>query len=161
VAEPAPHTDEPISAPMTDEPISAPMTDEPISAPMADEPIWAADPPSPAPPSAEPHGAITTDDLPVFEPTDEEIEREYPEVAAARKLHKMLVARYGTGLATGGSESCASPAPSMRPDGPGGGPNSQSLTPSSHSDTDEAISGRAPASDPPHRDAARAPPENL
>jgi hypothetical protein len=151
VAEPAPHTVEPIAAPMTDEPISTPMTDEPIAAPTTDEPISVPLTDEPistgAGSPAETVRGITTDDLPVFEPTDEEVERECPELAAARKLHSMLVARYGTGVANGGSGTCPAPPPATGAASPGSGPNSQSPTPSSRSDTDEPIS--APMTDEP------------
>jgi hypothetical protein len=90
---------------------------------------------------------MTTDDLPVFEPTDEEIERECPELAAARRLHAMLAARYGTGAATRGSEPCPSPGSPIGPSGPGSDRDPGSSSPGSHSDTDEPIF--APTTDEP------------
>jgi hypothetical protein len=138
---------------MTDEPISTPTADEPISVPMTDEPISTG-----GCPPAETLRGITTDDLPVFEPTDEEVERECPELAAARKLHNMLVARYGTGVAFGGSESGPPLTATSGATSPGSGSDPRSLTPNSHFETDEPIFGRPPAPDPPLPDAVRAPP---
>jgi hypothetical protein len=41
----------------------------------------------------------TSEDLPVYEPTDEELERDFPEVVAFQRLHDILAGRHGTGRA--------------------------------------------------------------
>jgi hypothetical protein len=59
---------------------------------------------------AEPAGAgcpgpRTSEDVPVFEPTDEELEREFPKVVAFQRLHDMIAATYGTGTTPGQADS--------------------------------------------------------
>jgi hypothetical protein len=47
----------------------------------------------------------TSEDVPVFEPTDEELERDYPKVVAFQRLHDMIAATYGTGRTPGQADS--------------------------------------------------------
>jgi hypothetical protein len=117
-----------------------------------------ADPPLPTLPAAAAALGRTTDDLPVFELTDAELEREYPEFVRARKLNDMLGATYGTGVANGTSESggpAGFPASDVTP-GVSDATDRQSRDP--HPNTIEAIFGRSPPPDPSPPGAVRAPP---
>jgi hypothetical protein len=60
---------------------------------------------------ADDHGEKTTDDLPVFEMTEEEIERDFPEWAKARQLKRDL-ARYSRAGNRPGDPGAAQPSPS-------------------------------------------------
>jgi hypothetical protein len=137
------------SPPPTTTGAPAPDTDEAI---LAGEPAPAAGagvpPRCPTPRAPE----TTSDDFPIPEPTEEELQRDCPEVVAFQRLRQMVEATYGTGTRTTAGEPASCPPPAAAsPGGPGSGP---ARAPRSHpagasgADTDEAIFGRAPPSDP-------------
>jgi hypothetical protein len=96
------------------------------------------------PPETECPGPRTSEDLPVYEPTDEELERDFPEVVAFQRLHERLAAIYGTGATPDAGDSRP-----RAPANPGGF-------------TSKPISFPWPPPSPPPRvapsDAVRAPP---
>jgi hypothetical protein len=123
------------------------------------EPAPTSPPPQTDEPISAPQGATTTDDLPVPEMSDEEMDRYNPEFARARKLNGMLRATYGTRDETSGSGG-PSPAPAGAVAGGGRdtGVNPATRPSDPRFCTDEAISRRAPPADPSPPGAVRAPP---
>jgi hypothetical protein len=145
----APPTPTTVSTPEAELPRSDPgaTTSEATSsteAPSTGEPVVGSPstPSTPAPAAGEP-GAKTSEDFPVFEPTEEEIERDFPEWARMRKLERQLARFSGAGNRPGDPAS-AQP-----------GPSEPSAT------TSKAIFGRPPPSDPAPPAVGRAPPDGL
>jgi hypothetical protein len=166
---PEPHAPAPTTTSATTTTATAPDTDEAILAgEPAPSPAAGAGVPPPCPTPAAPE--TTTDDIPIPEPTAEELQRYCPEVVAFQRLYQTLEATYGTGTGnrtTGGEPASCPPPAAVSPGGPapdsGSAPGPRSRSRShppgaSGADTDEAIFGRAPPSDPSPRATGGAPP---
>jgi hypothetical protein len=125
-----------------DAPAQANGTPEPEAAP-GPEPAANTNEPIPELQATVPdeHGGRTTEDLPVFAPTDEELERDEPEFARLRKLHAEMQSRYGTGTANHPSEPGPPSAPTVCANGSDSGADPGFCT-------NEAILDPAPPADP-------------
>jgi hypothetical protein len=151
--------DDPVPSAALDQ---SPDQDPASSAPRADEAILASESApavaavlSPLAPSHAPER--TTEDIPIPEVTQEELERERPELAAFQRSQRMVEATYGAGGTTGASASCRPSGAAVSGSGSGSAPGPDA-PPGCREFTDEAILDRAPPSDPVPHALGRAPP---